>query len=274
VWANVTAAGLPLVITEFSAGLDNNAYDAPFAASFIVHSSAAILGVPSFPTLSFWTFTDIFEEPGFQSQPYNAKFGIQTIYGVPKPAYRGLQLLRQLPTTALAVAAGPGLVAAPRSGGPAVRRDPTSGATATVGTVDVIAAMDDSLSTTLTAAALVTNFNYNANNAEDPSTGLPVSNETVSVTFSGIPANAVLPATASVTLLDANNGWAKPLWVAAGKPTYPNATEVAAELAASQFAVLAVPIAANGTGSVTVTLPTMIPYAVALVRLTYEVPPV
>ena len=57
------AAGLPLVMTEISAGL-NNAYDSFFAAAFVVHAASAFLGVDTVPTLSYWTFTDVFEEPG------------------------------------------------------------------------------------------------------------------------------------------------------------------------------------------------------------------
>jgi len=81
------AAGLPLVLTEISAGLGTQ-YDPPFAGSFILHAAAAFLGVPNVPTLSYWTFTDVFEEPGFQSETWINTFGIQTKYGVPKPAYR------------------------------------------------------------------------------------------------------------------------------------------------------------------------------------------
>lgn len=77
------AANLPFVLTEMSAGL-NNAYDSYFAASFIVHEAAAFLG-SSVSTMSFWTFTDIFEEPGMQSLPYAETFGMQTKWGVPKP---------------------------------------------------------------------------------------------------------------------------------------------------------------------------------------------
>ena len=81
------AAGLPLVLTEISAGLGTQ-YDPPFAGSFILHAAAAFLGVPNVPTLSYWTFTDVFEEPGFQSETWINTYGIQTKYGVPKPAYR------------------------------------------------------------------------------------------------------------------------------------------------------------------------------------------
>ena len=75
------AAGLPLVMTEVSAGLGSQ-YDPPFAAAFIAHAAAAFLGVANVPTLSFWTFTDIFEEKGFQSETWINTFGIQTKYGV------------------------------------------------------------------------------------------------------------------------------------------------------------------------------------------------
>ena len=48
------AAGLPLVMTEISAGLGSQ-YDPPFAGAFIAHTAAAFLGVPNVPTLSYWT---------------------------------------------------------------------------------------------------------------------------------------------------------------------------------------------------------------------------
>ena len=54
--------GLPTVITEFSAGLDIAVYDEPYAAAFIVHAAFAFLTMPHVKTLSYWTFTDIFEE--------------------------------------------------------------------------------------------------------------------------------------------------------------------------------------------------------------------
>jgi hypothetical protein len=72
------AAGLPLVMTEVSAGLGSQ-YDPPFAAAFIAHAAAAFLGVANVPTLSFWTFSDIFEEKGFQSETWINTFGIQTV---------------------------------------------------------------------------------------------------------------------------------------------------------------------------------------------------
>lgn len=56
------AAGLPLVMTEISAGL-NDAYDSYFAGAFVAHAAAAFLGVANVPTLSFWTFTGAWLPP-------------------------------------------------------------------------------------------------------------------------------------------------------------------------------------------------------------------
>lgn len=258
--AIAAAAGLPFVLTETSAGL-NNAYDSYFAASFIAHQAAAFLGVGNIPTMSFWTFTDIFEEPGMQSTPYVETFGMQTKWGVPKPSYRALQLLARLPTTGLPVSAPN---AAPRRTG----TGPAAAATATVGNVDVIAAVA-ATATAVELYALVTNYNININNTEDPSTGLPVADEAgVSIVFANIPAGAVVAPTATLTLIDATHAWAKPVWIANGSPTYPTPAQIAAEMAASALvdAPLAVAVSA---GAATVTLPTLTPYAVALVRLVY-----
>jgi hypothetical protein len=110
------AANLPFVLTEMSAGL-NNAYDSYFAASFIAHEAAAFLGVPNIPTMSFWTFTDVFEEPGMQSLPYAETFGMQTKWGVPKPVRvtRTTHCARPLrPAAATVTALSPNPTRAPR----------------------------------------------------------------------------------------------------------------------------------------------------------------
>ena len=195
------AAGLPLVLTEMSAGL-NNAYDSYFAAAFIVHVASAFLGVPNVPTLSFWTFTDVFEEPGMDSVPWAETFGMQTKWGVPKPSYRAFQLLAQMPTTGVPVTV---------TGQPRVARRHRAGAasaaTATSGTVDIITAVDDSLGTTVAVAALLTNYELNIKNTEDPTEGNPIATETVTVVFT-LPPGATPSASASLQLLDSQHGCA------------------------------------------------------------------
>lgn len=87
--------GAEFLITEYNAGLglrDGLDLDAPFAAAFAFRQIAAIEGVDMF---SWWTFTDIFEEQWMQSKPFQNGFGLQTIHGVPKPAWRAFQLLKE-----------------------------------------------------------------------------------------------------------------------------------------------------------------------------------
>lgn len=82
--------------------------------------------------------------------------------------------------------------------------------------------------------------------------------------------SAVLPQRASVTLLanSTTTGWAKPVWLAAGSPLYPDPAEIEAEMLASQPAVISVPITAGPLpGQITVLLPELVPYAVASLRV-------
>lgn len=206
-----------------------------------------------------------------ESTPYAEVFGIQTKYGIAKPAYRALQLLRQLPRTGLAARVGSG--SAPEPPRHPARAGPAAAATATSRTVDLIAAIDASAGTTIALHALLTNFNANIADQENATSGLPIDAEAgVSVTFEGIPAGAVVARAASVQLLDAEHGWAKPAWLAAGSPRYPTPAQLAAEAAASQFGLLQAPAVASAPGAVTVTLPPLLPYACAYIVLQYEVP--
>jgi len=45
--------------------------------------------------VSWWSFSDIFEEGGFNSIPFNAGYGLQTIYNIDKPAFRAFELLHE-----------------------------------------------------------------------------------------------------------------------------------------------------------------------------------
>jgi xylan 1,4-beta-xylosidase len=265
--ATAEAAGLPLVMTEVSAGL-NTQYDPPFAAAFVIHAATAFLGVANVPTLSYWTLSDIFEEPGMVSSPYVNTYGIQTKYGVPKPSYRAFELLSKFPKTGIFVSADAN--GTPRRSGVGA----ASNCTATVGTVDIMTAIDTTLGTTISLHALVTNWNANVNDAADPSTGLPIATASgVVITFAGLPAGAVLPPTASITLLDSTHGWARPVWVAAGMPEYPSAAEIEAEMEASTLVPVSFPLVSAGGNTCSVTFPDLEPYAVARLTIEFAVPP-
>jgi xylan 1,4-beta-xylosidase len=53
---------------------------------------------------SYWTFSDIFDENYMPSRPFQGGFGLLSIEGVPKPAYRAFELLHRLGTDELPVA--------------------------------------------------------------------------------------------------------------------------------------------------------------------------
>lgn len=257
------AAGLPLVMTEVSAGLTTQ-YDPPFAASFVAHATAAFLGVPNVPTLSFWSLSDLFEEPGMQSETWINTYGMQTKYGVPKPAYRAFQMLAALQSATAGVFVNADADGEPRRAGLTA----AGNCTATVGTVDVITAVDSSLGTTLVLHALVTNFNCNIHDAANSTTGCPISTASgVTLTFQNVPADAHAPANATFSLIDSTHAWGRNAFVANGSPLYPTPAQIAEEMTASLVVPVGISISVGAGGALTVTLPDLEPYATAHVTI-------
>eukprot|EP01119_Soliformovum_irregulare_P009153 TRINITY_DN2231_c0_g1_i1.p1 TRINITY_DN2231_c0_g1~~TRINITY_DN2231_c0_g1_i1.p1 ORF type:complete len:499 (+),score=189.51 TRINITY_DN2231_c0_g1_i1:33-1499(+) len=99
--AKKEAAGYPLFYTEYNDGLFA-LHDTIYASAFVIYNIIELQGIPDL--LSWWTFTDIFEEGGFDSTPFNEGFGIMTINGIPKPSFRAFEMLhhsgsQRVPTT-------------------------------------------------------------------------------------------------------------------------------------------------------------------------------
>ncbi len=101
------AAGTPVFFSEFNDGLfgDPPLHDFPYAASFFVRHMArldAALPPSAVPLLSWWTFSDVFEEAGMPAEefdkPSNTGWGLLSASGIPKPIYRAFQLLHQAGT--------------------------------------------------------------------------------------------------------------------------------------------------------------------------------
>ncbi|MEP6861418.1 MAG: glycosyl hydrolase [Deltaproteobacteria bacterium] len=86
----------PLYYTEWSTSSNpfDDRHDEPYAAAFIVKSVLEVSGIVE--GYSYWTFSDIFEENYFSSQPFHGGFGLLTIHGIAKPAYRAYELLHRL----------------------------------------------------------------------------------------------------------------------------------------------------------------------------------
>lgn len=87
------AKGLPVYYTEWGslAGLQS---DGAFGASFI--AKTILDGVDMVKGYSFWTFCDILEESGQESDEFFGGFGLMTHHGVPKAPYRAFELLHKL----------------------------------------------------------------------------------------------------------------------------------------------------------------------------------
>jgi len=70
--------------------------------------------------LSYWTFSDVFEEDGPNHGPFTGGFGLRAYGGINKPGYYDFELLRQLGHARLANAAHNLIVTRTRGGGLAI----------------------------------------------------------------------------------------------------------------------------------------------------------
>jgi xylan 1,4-beta-xylosidase len=90
---------IPLYYTEWNCGLGDFGQgtllyqDSSYAAPCIVSNIARVQG--NVDIFSYWTFSDIFEEQGISSVPHHAAFGMMTIYGTRKAAWRAFELLHK-----------------------------------------------------------------------------------------------------------------------------------------------------------------------------------
>lgn len=92
---------LPIHITEWSSSYSprDPIHDAYFSAPYILEQlKQTEAGVAS---MSYWTFTDIFEENGPPMTPFHGGFGLLTLEGIKKPAYFAYRFLAMLGPTEL-----------------------------------------------------------------------------------------------------------------------------------------------------------------------------
>jgi xylan 1,4-beta-xylosidase len=94
--ASEESRGIPLYYTEWctSSNPFDELHDRPYAAAFIIKTVLERRGLTR--GYSYWTFSDLFEENYFSSAPFHGGFGLLTIHGIPKPAYRAFALLHAL----------------------------------------------------------------------------------------------------------------------------------------------------------------------------------
>ena len=244
---------MPFLLTEFNAGTGGNRVpllDSSYAAAFLFHSHLRAQGVAGLLSMSYWTFTDFgFEEGGVDPLPWHpgySKFGIQTMYGVPKPSYRGLQFISDW-RASLAVPVKPAV-----SSGAVYTNVAGAVVGATTGAVDVMVAVADG------GVVTVLMGNFDIASVAPP----PLAN--VTLTVSGLGSGA-LPQNATLELIDDAHANPYATWQAAGSPLYPTADEVRAEAATSVVLPVTVRVEAAGSGAVRVSV-MLQPYGMARLR--------
>jgi len=87
---------LPIEWTEYNASYMNepavtdSVYMGPWLADTIRQCDGMV------DSLSYWTFSDVFDEQGVPKQPFYGGFGLIAAGGVPKPAFNAFELLHRL----------------------------------------------------------------------------------------------------------------------------------------------------------------------------------
>ena len=91
-----TMPNLPLIWSEFNASYANEpavtdtVYMGPWLADTIRQCDGLV------DEMSYWTFSDVFEEQGVVKEPFYGGFGLLAAGGIPKPAFNAFLLLHRL----------------------------------------------------------------------------------------------------------------------------------------------------------------------------------
>jgi xylan 1,4-beta-xylosidase len=111
---------IPLIWTEYNAAYDNepqvtdSAYMGPFLANTIRECDGLT------EMMSYWTFSDVFEEQGVVKTPFYGGFGILAERSIPKPAFNDFALLHRLGDSRLNVSSDSALVTRRKDGSLAI----------------------------------------------------------------------------------------------------------------------------------------------------------
>lgn len=92
---------LPVIFSEYNASYANepDVTDSVFMGPWLANTIRECDGLTSM--MSYWTFSDVFEEQGVIKTPFYGGFGLVAEGGVPKPAFNAFLLLHMLGTERL-----------------------------------------------------------------------------------------------------------------------------------------------------------------------------
>jgi xylan 1,4-beta-xylosidase len=107
---------LELHYTEWSASYTpaDPIHDSYHEAAYILNTVKKAL--PYVNSMSYWTFTDIFEESGIRTTPFHGGFGLMNYQDIKKPAFYAFKYLNELGNTALTCSDSSALVSKDKTG--------------------------------------------------------------------------------------------------------------------------------------------------------------
>lgn len=102
---------LPIIFSEFNAtytGTEVDVTDSPYIGPWIANTIRACDGLVD--SMSYWTFSDVFEEGGVAKSPFHGGFGLIAAGGIPKASFNDFRLLHMLGDERLAESSDSALV--------------------------------------------------------------------------------------------------------------------------------------------------------------------
>jgi len=111
---------MPLIWTEYNADYSNQTQvtDSAYMGPFLANTIRECDGLTEM--MSYWTFSDVFEEQGVVKTPFYGGFGILAERSIPKPAFNDFALLHRLGDTRLDVSSDSALVTRRKDGSLAI----------------------------------------------------------------------------------------------------------------------------------------------------------
>jgi len=111
---------MPLLWTEYNADYSNQPQvtDSAYMGPFLANTIRECDGLTSM--MSYWAFSDVFEEQGVVKMPFYGGFGILAERGIPKAAFNDFALLHRLGDTRLDVSSDSALVTRRKDGSLAI----------------------------------------------------------------------------------------------------------------------------------------------------------
>jgi xylan 1,4-beta-xylosidase len=107
---------LPIIFSEYNASYSNevNVTDSSFMGPWLANTIRQCDGLVHI--MSYWTFSDVFEEQGVVKTPFYGGFGLIAAGNIPKASYNDFRLLHMLGTERLAVNSNSAIVTRRRDG--------------------------------------------------------------------------------------------------------------------------------------------------------------